>query len=102
MHQLAQAKLHLLTFGAFKAINQIKEKDSFRPTARTYNQSSIALLSLSRDPSERASLGLCAGTRHPEQRPHVHRSHRASHAMACFLLDALTVGVGARGGAAVR
>ena len=29
----------------------------------------------SRDPSDRASLGLCAATRHPEERLHVHRSH---------------------------
>jgi hypothetical protein len=29
----------------------------------------------SREPSGRASLGLCAGTRHPEERLHVHRSH---------------------------
>ena len=34
-----------------------------------------ARFSPSRDPSDRASLVLCAGTRHPEERLHVHRSH---------------------------
>ena len=43
-----------------------------------------ARYSASRPLAERASLGLCAGTRHPEQRFTVHRSR----AMACLAIGA--------------